>query len=78
MLPYRLLADVESKLCDAFGVIVDVWGKNAIQRSTFLFDPNGTLVHVCPRDVWLRARTRTARRELVDRRTPRELRGLCG
>jgi len=43
MLPYRLLADVESKLCDAFGVIVDenVYGKNAIQRSTFLFDaPN--------------------------------------
>ena len=23
MLPYRLLADVESKLCDAFGVIFD-------------------------------------------------------
>jgi len=43
MLPYRLLADVESNLCDAFGVIVDenVYGKNAIQRSTFLFDaPN--------------------------------------
>jgi peroxiredoxin Q/BCP len=75
MLPYRLLADVESKLCDALGVIVDenLYGKNAIQRSTFLFDPNGTLVHV-----WPRARTRTVLRELVDRRTPRELRGLCG
>jgi peroxiredoxin Q/BCP len=51
MLPFRLLADVDSKLCDAFGVIVDesVYGKNAIQRSTFLFDPGGTLVHVWPK-----------------------------
>ena len=51
LLPYRLLADVESRLCDAFGVIVDenVYGKNAIQRSTFLFDPNGTIVRVWPK-----------------------------
>lgn len=51
MLPFRLLADVESKLCDAFGVIVDenVYGKNAIQRSTFLFDPSGKLVYVWPK-----------------------------
>lgn len=48
LIPFRLLADVESRLCDAFGVIVDenVYGKNAIQRSTFVFDPTGTLVHV--------------------------------
>lgn len=51
LLPFRLLADVESRLCDAFGVIVDenVYGKNAIQRSTFLFDPKGTLVRVWPK-----------------------------
>lgn len=51
MLPFRLLSDVESELCDAFGVIVDenVYGKNAIQRSTFLFDAGGNLVHVWPK-----------------------------
>ncbi|MBV8353756.1 MAG: peroxiredoxin, partial [Candidatus Eremiobacteraeota bacterium] len=33
------------------GVIVDenVYGKNQIQRSTFLFDPGGTLVQVWPK-----------------------------
>ncbi len=51
LIPYRLLADVESRLCDAFGVIVDenIYGKNAIQRSTFVFDRSGTLVHVWPK-----------------------------
>lgn len=51
LIPFRLLADVESKLCDAFGVIVDenIYGKNAIQRSTFLFDPRGKIVHVWPK-----------------------------
>ena len=51
MLQYRLLADVESQLCDAFGVIVEenVYGKNAIQRSTFLFDPQGKLIRVWPK-----------------------------
>ena len=51
MLPFRLLADVESKLCDAFGVIVDenIYGKNAIQRSTFVFDPGGNLIKVWPK-----------------------------
>lgn len=51
MLPFRLLADVDSQLCDAFGVIVDesVYGKNQIQRSTFLFDRSGTLIHVWPK-----------------------------
>lgn len=51
MLPFRLLADVESRLCDEFGVIVDenVYGKNAIQRSTFLFDADGNLVRVWPK-----------------------------
>jgi thioredoxin-dependent peroxiredoxin len=51
MLPFKLLADVDSQLCNAFGVIVDesVYGKNAIQRSTFLFDPAGTLIYVWPK-----------------------------
>jgi peroxiredoxin Q/BCP len=51
MLPFRLLSDMESKLCDAFGVIVEenVYGKNQIQRSTFLFDPGGNLVRVWPK-----------------------------
>lgn len=51
LLPFRLLADVEARLCDAFGVIVDenIYGKNAIQRSTFLFDSTGTLVRVWPK-----------------------------
>jgi peroxiredoxin Q/BCP len=51
MLPFRLLSDMESKLCDAFGVIVDenVYGKNQIQRSTFLFDASGNLVRVWPK-----------------------------
>ena len=51
MLPFKLISDMESKLCDAFGVIVDenVYGKNAIQRSTFLFDESGSLVRVWPK-----------------------------
>lgn len=51
LIPFRLLADVESRLCDAFGVIVDenIYGKNAIQRSTFVFDASGTLVHSWPK-----------------------------
>ncbi len=51
MLPFRLLSDTDSQLCNAFGVIVEesVYGKNAIQRSTFLFDPAGTLIYVWPK-----------------------------
>jgi peroxiredoxin Q/BCP len=52
-LPFRLLADVDSKLCDAFGVIVEknMYGKTSmgIQRSTFLFDASGKLVQVWPK-----------------------------
>jgi peroxiredoxin Q/BCP len=52
-IPFRLLADVESKLCDAFGVIVEknMYGKKSmgVQRSTFLFDAKGKLVHVWPK-----------------------------
>ncbi|MGP6157238.1 MAG: peroxiredoxin [Vulcanimicrobiaceae bacterium] len=52
-LPFRLLSDTESALCDAFGVIVEknMYGKKSkgIQRSTFLFDAGGKLVHVWPK-----------------------------
>jgi peroxiredoxin Q/BCP len=52
-IPFRLLADVDSELCNAFGVIVEknMYGKKSmgIQRSTFLFDPKGKLVHVWPK-----------------------------
>ncbi len=49
-IPFTLLADVESKLCDAFGVIVEknMYGKKSmgVQRATFLFDATGTLATV--------------------------------
>ena len=52
-IPFTLLADVDSKLCDAFGVIVEknMYGKKSlgVQRSTFLFDAAGTLVNVWPK-----------------------------
>jgi peroxiredoxin Q/BCP len=52
-IPFALLADVDSALCDAFGVIVEksLYGKKTmgIQRSTFLFDPKGKLVEVWPK-----------------------------
>jgi peroxiredoxin Q/BCP len=51
--PFHLLADVDSKLCDAFGVIVEknMYGKKSlgIQRSTFLIDPKGKIQHVWPK-----------------------------
>jgi thioredoxin-dependent peroxiredoxin len=52
-IPYPLLADVDSKVCDAFGVIVEknMYGKTSlgIQRSTFLIDPTGKIVRVWPK-----------------------------
>jgi peroxiredoxin Q/BCP len=52
-LPFTLLADTESKLCDAFGVIVEknMYGKKSvgIQRATFLIDANGRIVKAWPR-----------------------------
>jgi peroxiredoxin Q/BCP len=50
--PFALLADVESALCDAFGVIVEknMYGKKSlgIQRSTFLID-GGKITKVWPK-----------------------------
>jgi thioredoxin-dependent peroxiredoxin len=44
--PFPLLADVDSEICDAFGVIVEknMYGKKSlgIQRSTFLFAADGS------------------------------------
>jgi peroxiredoxin Q/BCP len=52
-IPFCLLSDVDSKLCDAFGVIVEknMYGKKSlgVQRSTFMFDASGKLIHVWPK-----------------------------
>jgi peroxiredoxin len=52
-IPFTLLADTESKLCDAFGVIVEktMYGKKrmGIARSTFLIDVKGKIVKVWPK-----------------------------
>ena len=52
-IPYRLLADEDSRLCDAFGVIVEktLYGKTSlgIQRSTFLIDASGKIVKTWPK-----------------------------
>lgn len=51
-LPFHLLADVDSKVCNAFGVIVEknMYGKKSlgIQRSTFLLE-KGKVARVWPR-----------------------------
>jgi peroxiredoxin Q/BCP len=50
--PFALLADVESKICDAFGVIVEknMYGKKSlgIQRSTFVVK-DGVIAKVWPK-----------------------------
>ena len=52
-LPYCLLADVDSAICDAFGVIVEknMYGRKSmgIVRSTFLVDANGKVARVWPK-----------------------------
>lgn len=52
-IPFTLLADTDSKLCDAFGVIVEktMYGKRrkGIARSTFLIDQSGKIVKVWPK-----------------------------
>jgi peroxiredoxin Q/BCP len=51
--PFSLLADTDSRLCDAMGVIAEknMYGKitKGVQRSTFLIDPDGTIVNVWPK-----------------------------
>jgi len=52
-IPFTLLADTDSKMCDAFGVIVEktMYGKKqqGIARSTFLIDDSGKIVKVWPK-----------------------------
>ncbi len=52
-LPYPLLADTDSVICDAFGVIVEknMYGKKSmgVQRSTFLVAPDGKITKVWPK-----------------------------
>ena len=52
-LPYTLLADVDEKVCNQFGVLKEknmygkkVWG---IERTTFVIGPDRTLLHVFPK-----------------------------
>ena len=52
-LPYTLLADVDEKVCNQFGVMKEknmygkkVWG---IERTTFLIGPDQTLLHIFPK-----------------------------
>lgn len=52
-LPFKLLADIDSKLCDTFGVIVEknMYGKmtKGVARSTFLIDAEGKIMKVWPK-----------------------------
>ena len=52
-IPFTLISDANSELCDAFGVIVEknMYGKKSmgVQRSTFLIDPTGQIVRVWPK-----------------------------
>jgi peroxiredoxin Q/BCP len=49
-IPYALIADTDSNVCDAFGTIVEknMYGikRMGLARSTFIFDASGTLVKV--------------------------------
>jgi thioredoxin-dependent peroxiredoxin len=49
-LPYTLLADIDKKICNAFGVIKDknMYGKifKGIARTTFVIGPDGKIKHV--------------------------------
>ena len=52
-LPYTLLADVDEKVCNLFGVLKEknmygkkVWG---IERTTFVIGPDQTLLHIFPK-----------------------------
>jgi peroxiredoxin Q/BCP len=52
-LPFPLFADVDSKMCDAFGVIVEknMYGKKSmgVQRATFLVGVDGKIEKVWPK-----------------------------
>lgn len=52
-LPYPLLADVDEKVCNLFGVLKEknMYGKKVkgIERTTFLIGPDRTLLKVFPK-----------------------------
>jgi thioredoxin-dependent peroxiredoxin len=52
-LPYTLLADVDEKVCNQFGVLKEknMYGKKVmgIERTTFLIGPDRTLIHIFPK-----------------------------
>lgn len=52
-IPFTLLADTDSHLCEAFGVLVEkmMYGKKrmGIARATFLIDQSGTIVKSWPK-----------------------------
>ena len=52
-LPYMLLADVDEKVCNQFGVLKEknMYGKKVmgIERTTFVIGPDCTLLHIYPK-----------------------------
>jgi peroxiredoxin Q/BCP len=52
-LPYTLLADVDEKVCNLFGVLKEknMYGKKCwgIERTTFVIGPDRTLLHIFPK-----------------------------
>jgi peroxiredoxin Q/BCP len=52
-LPYTLLADVDEKVCNQFGVLNEknLYGKKVrgIERTTFVIGPDQSLLHVFPK-----------------------------
>jgi peroxiredoxin Q/BCP len=52
-LPYTLLADVDEKVCNQFGVLKEknLYGKKVrgIERTTFVIGPDQTLLHIFPK-----------------------------
>lgn len=45
-LPFTLLADVDGKICSAYGVLKE--GKKSASRWTFVIDPQGTIKKIFP------------------------------
>src|SRR5579859_6529354 len=52
-LPYTLLADVDERVCNQFGVMKEknMYGKKVmgIERTTFVIGPDKTLLHIFPK-----------------------------
>ena len=64
-LPYPLLSDVDSSVCEAYGVIKDknMYGKmvKGIERSTFLIDRSGVV-----QAVWRKVKVEGHAREVFE------------